>query len=213
MSVGPPSSRELLSDSVRRRLLTAILDGTLTPGERLHDDELVGWLEVSRTPIRTALERLAEAGLIEMEPNRFTRVALPTRADLIDARNVYGSLLTALVAEVVPRLAASDLFELESLGARRAPPLAFGDAFEFFAHRSGNAVLLTALAEVELRLEFFFRAVGFDDEAAASGNGGDVGEVAMKILRGAREGGTEAIVSALIALLAVRATSSSRAVR
>ena len=73
----PTTERQLLRDTVRNRLREAILDGTLEPGERLHDDELVAWLQVSRTPIREALSDLVRAGLVEMAPNRWTRVATP----------------------------------------------------------------------------------------------------------------------------------------
>ena len=50
----------------------AIVDGTFAPGEQLRDLELAGWLGVSRTPVREALLRLAEAGLVVAEPGRST---------------------------------------------------------------------------------------------------------------------------------------------
>ncbi len=56
------SPRRLLRDVVLKQLQGAILDGTLEPGERLTDDELVAWLGVSRTPIREALLRLRSLG-------------------------------------------------------------------------------------------------------------------------------------------------------
>ena len=39
----PTTERQLLRDTVRSRLREAILDGTLEPGERLHDDELAAF--------------------------------------------------------------------------------------------------------------------------------------------------------------------------
>lgn len=70
-----PVPRELLRDAVYKRLYDSILDGTLEPGESLLDDKLTAWLGVSRTPIREALMSLANLGLVEMMPNRYTRVA------------------------------------------------------------------------------------------------------------------------------------------
>ena len=67
--------RTLLRDVVYKQMFDAIEDGTLTPGERLNDDELTSWLGVSRTPVREAIARLASEGLVEMAPNRYTRVA------------------------------------------------------------------------------------------------------------------------------------------
>jgi DNA-binding GntR family transcriptional regulator len=69
------SPRRLLRDVVFDKILSAVLDGTLVPGERLNDVELVKWLGVSRTPVREALVRLASYGLVEIEANRYTRVA------------------------------------------------------------------------------------------------------------------------------------------
>ncbi|WP_345375707.1 GntR family transcriptional regulator [Frondihabitans cladoniiphilus] len=116
------AGRELLSDGVRRRILTAILDGTLAAGERLHDEELIVWLGVSRTPIRTALERLSEVGLVEMEPNRFTRVALPTHACLADALAVYATLTATAARTRAPERTESDLLELSRRVARLTRP-------------------------------------------------------------------------------------------
>ena len=76
----PPSvERTLLRDRVTDKIRTAILDGTLEPGERLHDDQLIAWLGVSRTPIREALAQLAGEGLIDMVANRSTRGVLRLR--------------------------------------------------------------------------------------------------------------------------------------
>jgi len=155
---------------VRRRLQEAILDGTLVAGERLHDDELIGWLGVSRTPIRTALERLADLGLVEMEPNRFTRVAVPTRANLVQGLQVYAALLASAAKRRVPTLDAAALDEfrrrlavVEAIVSRtddglwRREELEAADrVFACFLRRSSNALLLTLLQEVRMRLVFGF---------------------------------------------------------
>jgi DNA-binding GntR family transcriptional regulator len=75
--------RRLLRDIVFEKMLAAIVDGTLEPGERLNDDELVKWLGVSRTPVREAIAQLHTYGLVEIEANRFTRVA--ARDDVVYA--------------------------------------------------------------------------------------------------------------------------------
>lgn len=56
-------------------MLAATVDGTLEPGERLNDDQLVKWLGVWRTPVREAIAQLHGYGLVEIEANRYTRVA------------------------------------------------------------------------------------------------------------------------------------------
>jgi len=67
----------VLGDEVYTRLGEAILDGTLAPGERLRDHDLADRLGVSRTPVREALQRLERTGLVEVAPNRYTRVTAP----------------------------------------------------------------------------------------------------------------------------------------
>ncbi len=83
------------------------MDGTLEPGERLNDDDLIAWLGVSRTPIREALAELARAGLIEMAPNRYTRVAAPTKDELLDAYRTLGVIYGGVVRLAVPRFTAA----------------------------------------------------------------------------------------------------------
>ena len=63
-----------------------ILDGTFAPGMQLRDKELATQLGVSRTPIREALLRLEEEGLVHTKPNRATLV---TQIDVQDAYNLY----------------------------------------------------------------------------------------------------------------------------
>jgi DNA-binding GntR family transcriptional regulator len=52
-----------------------ILDGTLAPGALLRDKELAEQLGVSRTPVREALLRLEDEGLVNTKPNRSTHVS------------------------------------------------------------------------------------------------------------------------------------------
>lgn len=106
--------RHLLRDTAYVALCDAIVDGTLAPGETLHDDELCAWLGLSRTPIRGALVRLEDEGLVECAPQRFTRV-VPLDAQC--ARDLFPVLaaLHGLATELaVPRIGES---ELQSLNA------------------------------------------------------------------------------------------------
>lgn len=63
-----------LSDEVYRRLGEAITSEVIAPGERIRDVEVATWLGVSRTPVREALWRLQQIGLVETSPSRYTRV-------------------------------------------------------------------------------------------------------------------------------------------
>jgi DNA-binding GntR family transcriptional regulator len=103
------ASRTLLRDQAYVRLRDAILDGTLEPGEQLKDAEIAEWLGLSRTPIREALARLEEYGLVETAPNRYTRVTPLSAADARDAFTVVAALHSLAALLGVPRVAESEL--------------------------------------------------------------------------------------------------------
>src|SRR5690349_17528608 len=77
----PPPQRTVpatRSEWALERLRTAILQGELAPGERLRANDLAERWDVSATPLREALQRLASDGLVAMEPQRDARVATPS---------------------------------------------------------------------------------------------------------------------------------------
>ncbi|MDN4614028.1 GntR family transcriptional regulator [Leifsonia sp. F6_8S_P_1B] len=148
-----PVERQLLRDVVYNRLYEGILDGTLEPGETLLDEKLTTWLGVSRTPIREALMKLADIGLVEMAPNRYTRVA-PIDLRAIDEAIYTTGLLHEFAARtVVPTLDNAAVGRLEkalkdvrkAAKANDLPTLgrALNDFFLEFERDSDNQVLLT----------------------------------------------------------------------
>ncbi len=73
------------------KLRNWILDGTLSPGAQLRDKELAEQLGVSRTPIREALLRLEDEGLVKTKPNRSTLVS---SIDFHNAFHLYSIVWT-----------------------------------------------------------------------------------------------------------------------
>jgi DNA-binding GntR family transcriptional regulator len=102
----------VLCDEVDSRLGEAILDGRLAPGERLRDQELAEWLGVSRTPVREALQRLARTGLVEVSPNRYTRVSIPDPALLKETHEFAVLMLGNIVRLAVVRSTDHELAAL-----------------------------------------------------------------------------------------------------
>ena len=120
--------RSLLRDDVYLRLRDAIVDGTLAPGEQLRDGELAVWLGVSRTPVREALLRLGQVGLVTTSPGRSTTVA-PLDPDAVrQAGSVVAAMHRLAVLEAVGRLAEHDLDAMRRANARFADALDAGDA-------------------------------------------------------------------------------------
>lgn len=147
-----PVERQLLRDVVYNRLYDGILDGTLEPGETLLDDKLTAWLGVSRTPIREALMKLADIGLVEMAPNRYTRVAPIDRRAIDEAIYTTGLLHEYAARTAVPNLDAAAVGRLDKAlkevrKAKKASDLpalgrALNDFLLEFERGAGNAVLL-----------------------------------------------------------------------
>lgn len=105
----------------------AIVDGTFAPGEQLRDLELTAWLGVSRTPVREALLRLAQAGLVVAQPGRSTTVSSLDRRAVRDARGVVAAMHEVAVREAVARLTDADLEAMREANRRFGSALEQGD--------------------------------------------------------------------------------------
>src|SRR5437588_7378619 len=97
VTIRPSEDRALTTpDSQTGRTLLnlreMLLRGDFRPGERLSELPLVARLGVSRTPIRLALDRLANQGLLEVVPSGGFVVRSFTTADIWDAIEMRGTL-------------------------------------------------------------------------------------------------------------------------
>ncbi len=155
-------ARTLLREDAHAALREAILDGTLAPGERLRDQELCAWLGLSRTPVREALARLEDDGLVETAPHRYTRVTPLDRRQARDAFELVAAL-HALAAELaVPRIGpagaarmreANDAFAAALRGGDVDAAIAADDAFHaVLVDGSGNGEIAPALERLMPRL-------------------------------------------------------------
>ncbi|MCW2844465.1 MAG: GntR family transcriptional regulator [Nocardioides sp.] len=123
----PAFDRSLLRDEVFRRLRDAIVDGTFAPGEQLRDLELADWLGVSRTPVREALLRLGEAGLVSSSPGRSTVVTTLDLRAVRDARDVVAAMHEVAVREAVAQLTSQDIRAMKDANRRFRAALKDGD--------------------------------------------------------------------------------------
>ena len=164
----PPVERVLLRDTAYAAIRRAITDGTLEPGERLRDPELCAWLGLSRTPVREALARLEDEGLVETLPQRLTRVAPLDRRDARDAFPVAAALHALATELAVPVLTAADRAALDAANAAFAAALQEADvdgalraddAFHaVFVDASGNHEVARTLERLTPRLRRLERA-------------------------------------------------------
>lgn len=101
------ADRSSQADQAYVQLKQLILDGTLPAGAQMLELEAAARLNMSRTPVREAMVRLRQEGIVEIRPRHGMRV-LPISAD--DMRDIY-EIMTALegaAAEAVARRGLSN---------------------------------------------------------------------------------------------------------
>lgn len=112
-------------------LRSLILSGTFAAGDRLAETALAERLGLSRTPLRKAMDRLVDEGLLERNATGGVRVARFAMEDIIDAielRGVLEGTAARLAAERGMDPALAERIEEVLRGLDRAVN---SDAFEF----------------------------------------------------------------------------------
>lgn len=147
-----PLRRAPLRDQVYEVVLRAIVNGDYPPGHQIRDVDIAQSLGVSRTPVREALQRLIDDGLVETTPGAATHV---TQIDVQAVRNIYpivGALHALAVRLAAERLGPAEIDELVRANQR------FADAVEerqlaaaLAADDAFHGVVLRAAANAELQ--------------------------------------------------------------
>jgi len=91
--------RAAIGPQAHQLLRRAIISARLPPGLTLSENELAARLGVSRTPVREALGRLAEEGLVDVFPQYGTFVAPIRLAEVLEARFIREALECAVIRE------------------------------------------------------------------------------------------------------------------
>ena len=149
--------------SAQLRLRDLILSGELPPGERLSEPSVAERLGASRTPVRAALARLADEGLVEAIPSGGFAVKAFTEEEIRDAIELRGTLEGHAARLAAERGApAGVLIEMKNLIARMdaatTPPMSeagFTDYVALNAHfhellveAAGSAVVARQIGRV-----------------------------------------------------------------
>ena len=98
-----PVRQRTLSDEAAERLRTAIRDGSLAHGTRLIEEDVARDLQVSRIPVREAIQRLVEEGLVRKVPHRGAFVYLPSANEIEEISSLRVVLEQFIVERVIER--------------------------------------------------------------------------------------------------------------
>jgi DNA-binding GntR family transcriptional regulator len=157
-----PRPRRSLADGVYTALRQAIVERALDPGEALTEGELSRRFRVSRTPVREALARLEQDGLVHVVPKKGAFVRTLSPAEIRELYQLREALEALAVRLATPRADPADLAAFEArfraLRARgaRAPAAevgALGDELHrYLLKTADNAALLALLEQLRERL-------------------------------------------------------------
>ncbi len=106
------------ADDIALVIEEAIVSGELAPGTVLRQEQLSEQFNVSRTPIREALRRLAALGLVSFVPNRGVRVRTMSRDEVQEAFLVRAELEALATAIAATKITDEDLVELQECEQR-----------------------------------------------------------------------------------------------
>jgi DNA-binding GntR family transcriptional regulator len=195
--IQPLDAQPALIDLVLDRLVAAIADGTLPPGERMTQETVAARLGVSRQPVSHALQVLRRRGLL-VENGKRGLVVAPLDAkrllDLYQVRAALDGLAARLAAQrtragLLPAKLREEAQQLVDKGATLATHAAIGDLiaadvrFHSLIHQmSGNAAIVetvsgewphfmrsmgVALADADIRLRIWTEHATILSEIAA----------------------------------------------
>ncbi|OBF28632.1 GntR family transcriptional regulator [Mycobacterium sp. ACS4331] len=138
----PPNGRRM--EAVVAAVREAIDDGRMRPNVRYSVYQLAESLGVSRTPVREALLRLEEVGLVEFQARQGFQILLPRAADIADIFAVRLALELPAVRRVAATGCPPDRLERQRDLMRAAA--AAGDERAFVAHDQRLHDLILELA-------------------------------------------------------------------
>ncbi|MDA9193960.1 GntR family transcriptional regulator [Alphaproteobacteria bacterium] len=157
----------LPSAKIRDSLEQRIVEGELSNGKRLDETELSGFYGVSRTPVREALQRLAESGLAEHLPRRGTFVRSPSLSQLVEMFEVMAELECMAIRLAARRATSNDIDALEKDNETCRAAVAANDTKKYYEinarlhgriyQMSGNSFLANEARRLHDRLRPFRR--------------------------------------------------------
>ena len=155
------------SDIIANQIEELIFDGTFNDGTRLDEVQLSARFGVSRTPIREALLRLAQSGLVEHLPRRGVFVRQPGPIELMEMFEVMAELEATSARFAASRISEQAIRDLNETNQRCNAAVEANDTEEYYRENetfhailyreSGNGFLEQECLRLQRRLQPFRR--------------------------------------------------------
>ncbi|MGH3500209.1 MAG: GntR family transcriptional regulator [Nocardioidaceae bacterium] len=158
-----------LRHRVQETLRELIIARTLAPGQHLVESELADRLQVSRGPIREALQALHTHGWVDLRPGRGAFVHKPTGLEVDEVFVVRAALESEAAGLAAGHAGSSDIADLRKIcrtgrkavkAGDEAAVVAANSAFHLqIATLSGVALLSGHIKSLDLRVRWLYKPV------------------------------------------------------
>jgi DNA-binding GntR family transcriptional regulator len=163
-----PARDMTVADQVANEIRRAIRDGRYQPGARLVERKLAAQFGTSHIPVREALARLSDEGLVERLPRRGARVAGLSLAELEEISSLRTVLEEFVVLRVQEGLSPEGEARLRGIVERMEQAATSGDVERVFEldrefhaslwELSDHDALVAVVKQLIGRLDAFMRA-------------------------------------------------------
>jgi len=159
---GPSRKRRhgYTEQEITRRLIEAIFEHRLPPGERITEAKLAEIFGVSRTVVRASMGKLSEIGVFKKTPNLGYTIAAPSRAEARMMLDVRKMIEPGMVHSIALTRSAEDLERLNhhiateeaarNAGDRSTLVRLTGEFHLKLAEISGNVYLVHMLTQLQV---------------------------------------------------------------
>ena len=165
-----------LRTHVLEALRELVITRSLQPGQHLVESELAEQLQVSRGPVREALQALHQEGWVDLLPGRGAFVHAPSAQEADEVFLVRATLESEAAGLAAARIEPADVADLRAICLRGRQAVDKGDEtvvvlqnstlHRRVAELSGVRLLIDYIATLDMRVRWFYRPLvrlrGFD---------------------------------------------------
>ncbi len=154
----------LLRQTAYDYILDLIMTQQLAPNDRVPEAAVAQKFQISRTPVRDAMQQLANEGLLEIFPNRFVQVKSYSDDEIVEIGFLRLAMDTLSVKLASLFGSRADFLKLDEIAAKCEEASLKGDSklrreldckfHLFLAEISGNSLLIKFQKELYLRVQY-----------------------------------------------------------
>ena len=155
--------QQSLADQIYTEIKNSILRGELSGGDKIREDELATQFGVSRTPVREALRRLSDYGLVCLAPRSHAAIAMISDKEALDIAELRIELEKFAIDHITPEVLEEKLPELSRYAAECTYAVTVGERGRSFEQDSlfhialvecsGNAALIEVYRRLDARIQ------------------------------------------------------------